>query len=40
MWYRAGVVEASTAAYPGAMKRLEICGSGGSALLEEQNVSR
>ena len=35
-----GVVEASTAAYPGAMKRLEICGSGGSALLEEQNVTR
>lgn len=33
-----GCVEASTAAYPGALKRLEICGSQGSAIVEEQNV--
>ena len=34
-----GAVEASTAAFPGAMKRLEICGSTGSAVVEEQTVS-
>ncbi|MDR1626286.1 MAG: Gfo/Idh/MocA family oxidoreductase [Spirochaetia bacterium] len=31
-----GVIEGSTAVYPGFSKRLEICGVGGSAVLEEE----
>ncbi|MFQ3620674.1 MAG: Gfo/Idh/MocA family oxidoreductase, partial [Spirochaetales bacterium] len=30
-----GVIEGSTAAYPGFLKRIEICGVGGSVILEE-----
>lgn len=33
-----GVIEATTAAYPGALKRVEIHGSQGSAVLEEENI--
>jgi predicted dehydrogenase len=33
-----GVVEATTTAYPGALKRIEICGSHGSAVLEEEDI--
>jgi predicted dehydrogenase len=33
-----GVVEATTAAYPGALKRIEIHGSEGSAVLEEEDI--
>jgi predicted dehydrogenase len=33
-----GVIEATTAAYPGALKRIEIHGSGGSAVLEEEDL--
>jgi len=33
-----GVVEATTAAYPGALKRIEIHGSEGSAILEEEDL--
>ncbi len=33
-----GVVEATTAAYPGALKRIEIHGSHGSAVLEEEDI--
>lgn len=32
-----GVIEGSTAAYPGFLKRIEICGVGGSVILEEQS---
>jgi predicted dehydrogenase len=35
-----GVIEASTAAYPGALKKIEISGSQGSAVLEEENIIR
>jgi len=35
-----GVVEASTAAYPGYLKRIEISGSEGSAVLEEEDITR
>jgi len=34
-----GVIEATTAAYPGALKRIEIHGSEGSAVLEEEDIS-
>jgi predicted dehydrogenase len=34
-----GVIEATTAAYPGALKRIEIHGSDGSAVLEEEDIS-
>ncbi len=33
-----GVIEATTTAYPGALKRIEICGSNGSAVLEEEDI--
>jgi predicted dehydrogenase len=33
-----GVIEATTAAYPGALKRIEIHGTGGSAVLEEEDI--
>ena len=33
-----GVLEATTAAYPGYLKRIEIHGSGGSAILEEEDL--
>lgn len=34
-----GVIEATTAAYPGALKRIELHGSGGSAVLEEEDIT-
>ncbi|TWU67612.1 MULTISPECIES: Gfo/Idh/MocA family protein [Crateriforma] len=33
-----GVIEATTTAYPGALKRIEIAGSNGSAVLEEEDL--
>jgi len=33
-----GVIEATTAAYPGALKRIEIHGSEGSAVIEEEDI--
>lgn len=33
-----GIIEASTAAYPGYLKRIEISGSTGSAVLEEEDL--
>ena len=33
-----GVIEASTAAYPGYLKRIEIHGSQGTAILEEEDI--
>ena len=33
-----GVIEATTAAYPGALKRIEVHGSKGSAVLEEEDI--
>lgn len=33
-----GVIEASTAAYPGYLKRIEVHGSGGSAVIEEEDI--
>ncbi len=33
-----GVIEASTAAYPGYLKRIEIHGSAGSAAIEEEDI--
>jgi predicted dehydrogenase len=33
-----GVVEATTTAFPGALKRVEIAGSEGSAVLEEEDI--
>ncbi|HIF34124.1 MAG: Gfo/Idh/MocA family oxidoreductase [Pirellulaceae bacterium] len=33
-----GVIEATTAAYPGALKRIEVHGSAGSAVLEEEDI--
>ncbi len=33
-----GVIEATTTAYPGALKRIEIAGSEGSAILEEEDI--
>lgn len=33
-----GVIEASTAAYPGYLKRIEIHGSAGSAMMEEEDI--
>lgn len=35
-----GVLEATTAAYPGALKRIEISGSDGSAVLEEEDIKQ
>ena len=34
-----GVIEATTAAFPGALKRIEIHGSAGSAVLEEEDIT-
>ena len=34
-----GVVEATTAAYPGALKRIELHGSEGSAVIEEEDIT-
>ncbi len=34
-----GVIEATTAAYPGALKRIEIHGSAGSAVLQEEDIT-
>jgi predicted dehydrogenase len=33
-----GVIQASTAAYPGYLKRIELHGTGGSAVLEEEDI--
>jgi len=33
-----GVIEGSTAVFPGFFKRIEICGTRGSAILEEENL--
>ena len=33
-----GVIEATTTAYPGALKRIEISGSQGTAVLEEEDI--
>ncbi len=33
-----GVIEATTTAYPGALKRIEISGSHGTAVLEEEDI--
>lgn len=33
-----GVIEATTAAYPGYLKRIEIHGSAGSAMIEEEDI--
>ncbi|MCA9259205.1 MAG: Gfo/Idh/MocA family oxidoreductase, partial [Planctomycetales bacterium] len=35
-----GVIEATTAAYPGYLKRIEIHGSQGSAVLEEEDIRK
>ena len=35
-----GVIEATTTAYPGALKRIEISGSEGSAILEEEDLKQ
>ena len=35
-----GVIEASTATYPGSLKKIEISGSAGSATLEEEDLIR
>lgn len=34
-----GVIEGTTAAYPGFLKKIELCGSQGCATLEEENLS-
>lgn len=33
-----GVIEATTTAFPGALKRIEVCGSGGTAVLQEEDI--
>ncbi len=33
-----GIIEASTAAYPGSLKRIEVHGSTGSAVIEEEDI--
>jgi UDP-N-acetyl-2-amino-2-deoxyglucuronate dehydrogenase len=35
-----GVIEGSTATYPGQLKRLEICGTAGSAILEQDSLKQ
>lgn len=35
-----GVIEATTTAFPGALKRIEICGSNGSAIIEEEDIKQ
>ena len=34
-----GTIEATTAAFPGALKRIEVHGSAGSAILEEEDIT-
>ena len=34
-----GVIEGTTGAYPGFLKRLEICGSKGSVVMEEESIT-
>jgi UDP-N-acetyl-2-amino-2-deoxyglucuronate dehydrogenase len=34
-----GVIEATTTSFPGSLKRIEICGDRGSAVLEEEDLS-
>jgi predicted dehydrogenase len=34
-----GVIEGSTGAYPGFLKKIEICGSKGCVTLEEENIT-
>jgi predicted dehydrogenase len=34
-----GVIEGSTGAYPGFLKKIEICGSKGSVTMEEENIT-
>ncbi len=34
-----GVIEGSTSVYPGFLKKLEICGTDGSAVLEEESIT-
>jgi len=33
-----GVIEGSTSVFPGFLKRIEVCGTDGSAILEEENL--
>jgi predicted dehydrogenase len=33
-----GVIEATTTAFPGALKRIEVCGEKGTAVLEEEDI--
>ena len=33
-----GVIEATTTAFPGALKRIEVCGAKGTAVLEEEDI--
>ena len=35
-----GIIEGTTAAYPGSPKRIEICGSKGQAVLEEDSITK
>lgn len=35
-----GVIEATTTAYPGSLKRIEVTGSGGSVILEEEDLTQ
>ncbi len=34
-----GVIEGTTSAYPGFLKKIEICGSRGSVVMEEENIT-
>ena len=34
-----GVIEGSTSVYPGFLKKIEICGTDGSAVLEEESIT-
>jgi len=35
-----GMIEGTTAAYPGFLKKLEICGSKGSVMMEEESITK
>ncbi len=35
-----GIIEGTTGSYPGSLKRLEICGSKGQAVLEEDSITK
>lgn len=35
-----GIIEGSTGAWPGSMKRIEICGSKGQVVLEEDSITK